>query len=170
MKQFNLQEYLANPSLKIVTRDGRPARVVCTDVKGNYPVIGLALHNDTEEYMYNFTENGRWSTGIKSDRDLFFLEQEHVNSSFTPEKNKKFDPHTLRPFDKVLIKTDDDLIWSASLFSHLVVTHDDITGIDYLNSVTLYCITPFCIPYNDDTKYLIGTTKEVSEYYRYWED
>ena len=28
----------------------------------------------------------------------------------------------------------------------------------------------FCIPYNNDTKHLIGTTDEAPEYYRYWED
>lgn len=28
----------------------------------------------------------------------------------------------------------------------------------------------FCIPYNDDTKHLVGTKEEAPEYYRYWED
>ena len=28
----------------------------------------------------------------------------------------------------------------------------------------------FCIPYNDDTKQLVGTADEAPEYYRYWED
>ena len=28
----------------------------------------------------------------------------------------------------------------------------------------------YCIPYNNDTKHLIGTTEEAPEYYRYWED
>ena len=26
------------------------------------------------------------------------------------------------------------------------------------------------IPYNDETKHLIGTTEEAPEYYRYWEN
>ena len=41
MKQFNLTEYLENPELKVVTRDGHPARIVCTDAKGRYPVVAL---------------------------------------------------------------------------------------------------------------------------------
>ena len=34
MKPFNLEEYLKNPSLKIVTREGKDARIICTDAKG----------------------------------------------------------------------------------------------------------------------------------------
>ena len=30
MKQFNLNEYLANPQRKIITRDGRPVRIIST--------------------------------------------------------------------------------------------------------------------------------------------
>ena len=41
MKQFNLEEYLANPSMKVVTRDGRKARIICTDAKNNYPIVAL---------------------------------------------------------------------------------------------------------------------------------
>lgn len=33
MKQFSLEEYIKNPSRKIVTRDGKEARIVCTDKK-----------------------------------------------------------------------------------------------------------------------------------------
>lgn len=33
MKQFNLEEYLAHPERKVVTRDGKPVRIVCTDRK-----------------------------------------------------------------------------------------------------------------------------------------
>lgn len=31
MKEFSLEEYLAHPKRKIVTRDGRKVRIVCTD-------------------------------------------------------------------------------------------------------------------------------------------
>ena len=161
MKQFNLQEYLFNPSRKIITRDGRPARVVCTDVKGKYPVIGLILHNDTEEFMYNFTEDGRWSTGIKSDRDLFFLE-EHIDSS-TSEKNKKFDPKSLKPFDKVLVRNDLGATWFCTTFSHI---YREITY-PYYTASGMYA---YCIPYNSDTKNLVGTKENAPEYYRYWEN
>ena len=48
MKQFNLQEYLTNPSRKVVTRDGRSVRILCTDVKGYCPVLALATYNGIE--------------------------------------------------------------------------------------------------------------------------
>ena len=35
MKKFNLKEYLKNPSVKIVTRDGKPARIICTNKQNN---------------------------------------------------------------------------------------------------------------------------------------
>ena len=43
MKPFNLEEYLANPSKKVVTRDGRKIRIICTDAKSDYPIIVLAV-------------------------------------------------------------------------------------------------------------------------------
>ena len=33
MKQFNLEEYLKDPSREIITRDGRPVRIICTNAK-----------------------------------------------------------------------------------------------------------------------------------------
>ena len=30
MKEFDLQEYLKHPSQKVVTRDGRKVRIICT--------------------------------------------------------------------------------------------------------------------------------------------
>ena len=31
MKQFDLKEYLKGPNKKVVTRDGRNVRIICTD-------------------------------------------------------------------------------------------------------------------------------------------
>ena len=52
MKPFNLEEYLKNPSRKVITRDGRKARIICTDAKGGYPVIGLVeIYKGTESAL-----------------------------------------------------------------------------------------------------------------------
>ena len=48
--------------------------------------------------------------------------------------------------------------------------HNDITNVSRLVSATIQPTTKFCVPYNDDTKHLVGTTDEAPEYYRYWED
>ena len=41
MKQFDLQEYLANPNRQVITREGKKVRIICTDAKSIYPVISL---------------------------------------------------------------------------------------------------------------------------------
>ena len=47
MKPFNLEEYLANPTKKVVTRDGRNVRIICTDRKGtDFPIVGLVTTRD----------------------------------------------------------------------------------------------------------------------------
>ena len=41
MNEFSLEEYLKNPERKVVTRDGKNVRIICTDFDNpNYPVIG----------------------------------------------------------------------------------------------------------------------------------
>lgn len=87
-------------------------------------------------------------------------------------KKEKFDPKTLKPFDKVLVKCtsiyNSNLVWRAELFSYFYVEDNSIRvytlGSDD-NSPKLYVI-----PYNDDTKHLVNTEIEAPEFYRYWED
>ena len=79
-------------------------------------------------------------------------------------KKEKFDPKTLQPYDKVLVKNSCDDTWCCGFFSHIAV-FDDVYR--YSTERTLY---EKCIPYNNDTKYLLGTRGEAPEYYRYWED
>ena len=72
MKPFNLEEYLKNPSLKIVTREGKDARIICTDAKGNFPIIALVeIYNDNETVL-RFKENGRFYNDTENSSDLFF--------------------------------------------------------------------------------------------------
>ena len=75
MKRFSLQEYLANPSQKVVTRDGKPVRILCTDAKGDYPIVGLIhyTYGDEREVPESYTENGSYDiTNEENQRDLFF--------------------------------------------------------------------------------------------------
>ena len=76
MKEFNLDEYLKNPSQKVVTRDGRDVRIICTDFKSqmNKPIIALIKEDENEENAFNFKENGRWHLpeNEESLKDLFF--------------------------------------------------------------------------------------------------
>ena len=71
MKQFSLEEYLKNPSQKVVTRDGREVRIICTDMKGTQPIIAL-ITTDNKEDVLIFYKNGRGSNTNEGNLDLFF--------------------------------------------------------------------------------------------------
>ena len=79
----------------------------------------------------------------------------------------KFDPKTLQPFDRVLVRLRKDCIWNVTFFSHY---NKEVSWGCY-PCVTTSCKSyDKCIPYNDETKHLLGTSDEAPEYYRYWED
>lgn len=83
------------------------------------------------------------------------------NSSNTRKNEQKFDPKTLQPYDKVIARLHQG-IWCCELFSFI----EESTNL-------IKCCGAYytrCVPYNDDTKHLIGTTNEAPEYYRYWEN
>lgn len=77
MKAFNLEEYLKNPSRRVVTRDGRNVRIVCTDVKSElYPVLAL-VDNWGAEICNSYTKEGRFRPDNEAHRDLFFAPEKH---------------------------------------------------------------------------------------------
>ena len=77
MKQFSLEEYIKNPSRKIVTRDGKEARIVCTDKKGRYPIIALSQVLDDDEEIHSYTKSGKLFMDRDSNADLFFAPEKH---------------------------------------------------------------------------------------------
>ena len=78
MKQFNLEEYLANPSMKIVTREGKPVRVICTDAKfEKYQVLALITKKDGQEMLATLDTSGKFRDGYDSHLDLFFAPEKH---------------------------------------------------------------------------------------------
>ena len=71
MKEFNLDEFKKNPSQKVITRDGRSVRIVCTDAKNEFPIITL-ITNDDKEVLMDYNNNGKVSPDEMTDLDLFF--------------------------------------------------------------------------------------------------
>ena len=63
---------------------------------------------------------------------------------------------TPKPFDRVVTRVDDDAIWTANIFSHI----DSYGEYNTIGCVGGY---PYCLPYNEETAKLIGTTKEWKE-------
>ena len=75
MKPFNLEEYLTNPSKKVVTRVGKPVRIICTNMlSDNYPVIALVT-DGCAELCYSYTPFGKFDEhqNVDCDLDLFFV-------------------------------------------------------------------------------------------------
>ena len=71
MKPFSLEEYLANPSKKVVTRYGLPVRILATDLADADFPIAAAIEN---RYPVAYTSRGRKNYELKHDDDidLFF--------------------------------------------------------------------------------------------------
>lgn len=79
MEQFSLKKYLKNPDRKVVTRDGRDVRIICTDRKGKCPIVGLVKADDDSEILISIRENGcEMNENSISCFDLFFVPTKHV--------------------------------------------------------------------------------------------
>ena len=117
-----------------------------------------------EIYNDELTLDGRFFVDYDGECVLFPSKEQRDWSKFKVKSNKpKFDPTTLKTFDKVLARDINSDKWKIQLFSH-IIERDDYPYV---------CITNpyrYCIPYNDDTNHLVGTFEEAPEFYRYWED
>ena len=122
-----------------------------------------------DKYYYYFTPKGVFIfQGIiyhHGECVLFPSEEQRDWSKFTAPwlKKEKFDPKTLQPFDRVLVRNYKTTKWRCDHFSLF-------DGGNYNPCIASCCSYRFFIPYNDETKFLVGTTEEAPEYYRYWED
>ena len=124
------------------------------------------LYNDIGRNECFCTIDAPITPATKEQRDRLFQRIKEAGYIWNVESKtleEKFDPKTLKPFDKVLVSDEHHTRWRCSFFSHIV----DQFHYKYFTSDSCY---KFCIPYNDDTKHLVGTTDEAPEYYRYWED
>ena len=141
--KYRYNSYMPTCNHQIVEEDPRPIKFTVQDIEHCVSSAGEHIKGKGECTFFPSKDQRDWN-------------------KFTAPwyKKDKFDPKTLNPFDRVLVRDRDIEHWICSLFSH-------ITNDEYL------CISScfiYCIPYNDDTKHLVGTTDEAPEYYRYWED
>ena len=114
----------------------------------------------------SFSRVGKYTDAPDSECCLFPSQEQRDWSKFSAPwyKKEKFDPNTLKAFDRVLVRAEEFQKWRATFFSHI---RGDGYVHKFATSDTSYA---FCIPYNDETKHLVGTADEAPEYYRYWED
>ena len=111
----------------------------------------------------SFTNDGRAFAGYDGECTLFPSRNQRDWSKFKLKK-PKFDPKTFQPFDKVLVRDGNLSKWKIQLFSNIIEGEKQYPYL-CINDHYMYCI-----PYNEDTEYLVGTTDEASDFYRYWED
>ena len=144
--------------------------------------LGQEIHNsehpilfDADGFEHRVSSRGEMIKG--SGECTFFPSRDQRDwSKFTAPwlKKKKFDPKTLKPFDKVLVRDSDgtalvveqdETRWKCALYSH--ERGNESIPYKYATTDSPYV---YCIPYNEDTKHLVGTTDEAPEFYRYWEE
>ena len=76
MKAFSLEEYLKNPSKKVVTKEGKKVRIICTDARGSYPVVAL-IEESYYDNALSYTDDGKLYNGESNLYDLFFAPEKH---------------------------------------------------------------------------------------------
>lgn len=136
-----------------------------TDIDCECP-IRLSLYDD-DIANTSLTKYGTWTNEFDGECLLVPSKEQQDWSKFErfwdKPKIERFDPKTFQPFDKILVRDDDNTIWNANLFSNINNNY-----VKYkINSIsTAHC---YAIPYNDETKHLIGTADDCPEYYKWWE-
>lgn len=129
------------------------------DLGCKHPIMVNICKSEISEL---FTQDGRLYDKYDGECTLFPSREQRDWSKFKVNK-LKFDPKTLQPFDKVLAFNSVDG-WNCDIFSHIERSNQiaiALVGMGFSRNV---------IPYNEDTKHLVGTTEEAPEFYRYWED
>ena len=129
-----------------------------------YPIL-FKLNNNIlgKNIIKLVTKDGRECWYYDGECTLFPSKNQRDWSKFNPKEQSKFDPNTLNPFDKVLARNDRE-DWNCMFFSHII---KDEESYPYACGYDMFT---YCIPYNDDTKHLLGTPDDAPEFYRFWED
>lgn len=120
--------------------------------------VMLAFANGEKIEQY-YDYDGKWSE-VKTRCCDFNWD----TNAYRIKPKERFDPKTLHPYDRVLVRDGSEYNWMCSLFSCMQI------GKEHCKYWTVSACFEYCIPYNDDTKHLVGTYEEAPEYYRYWED
>ena len=124
-----------------------------------YPIVTWSKNG---KRILSFTKEGLFFS--EGECIMLFPSKDQRDWSKFKIKKPKFDPKTLQPFDKVLVRDTNSEKWKIQFFSHVIERDVDYPSV---------CITNpyrYCIPFNDDTKHLLDTNEEAPEFYRYWED
>ena len=113
------------------------------------------------EYVRHFTAQGRSVYSTDNGECVLFPSKENRDwSKFNIEP--KFDISTLQPFDKVLCRINNNSKWCCEFFSYC--------GNDSYKFICIGGAYIQCVPYNDETKHLVGTNEMPPKKYITWEE
>ena len=117
---------------------------------------------------FDVSYEGKFFRNYDGEYTLFPSYNQRDWSKFTAPwlKKGRFDPKTLNVFDKVLVKISNEYYctWFADFVAEPAHVKNETPLIIGAKEADMV------IHYNDETKYLVGTTEEAPEYYRYWEE
>ena len=130
----------------------------------SHPIV-VRIGRIEDDHTETFAADGRLYSYHNGECVLFPSRDQHDWSKFSApwyNKNEKFNPKTLQPFDKIIARIDKYGFWCCELFSFIEEDTNLIKGCG--------AYYKYCVPYNNDTKHLIGTAADAPGYYKYWED
>ena len=146
---------------------------------GNLTFVKITLFNTimmmNTRCQYSYAKDGRLYYGVgectlfpsKDQRDWGKFER-----FWDKPKKEKFDPKTFQPFDKVLARCTGS-VWVPTLFGYFIDEADKDPFSPFVNGERVVCVDigyHQCIPYNKETKHLVGTLDDCPEYYKWWEE
>ena len=130
-------------------------------IKDEYPIV---LEPINKFIRTTLTKDGRMNNRYAGECLLYPSKTQRDWSKFErfwdESEVERFDPKTLQPFDKVLVRNSSFDFWGVEIFGY----------IDDCNRSFCTNVWQQCIPYNDDTKCFLGTSDDCPEYYRWWEE
>ena len=131
------------------------------------------------KYIRVFDSNGKYLLDVNSPSSecLLFPDRDQRDWSkferfWDKPKVERFDPKTFKPFDKVLARCTGS-VWVPTLFGYFIDEADKDPLSPFENGERVVCVDigyHQCIPYNEETKHLIGTLDDCPEYYKWWEE
>lgn len=124
------------------------------DIDGNLDMEdGLcAWGNHIEKYRFaTESERQKLVDALKASKEP--KAKEYLKRFFGIEEKPKYD---FKPFDKVLVRDEDDKEWHISLFAREIV--DDSDGLSYKHECSNGTLWDCCIPF-EGNEYLLGTAE-----------
>lgn len=151
---------------ELVRHCPKGGKFYCTSTEKEVEFLGVSgnkIYASDNRLVYAFSSNGK-----DSSTGEYLLLPSKYQPDWSKFKAPKFNPKAFKPFDKVLVKRDvKEGSWIPNFFGTLV---KEPKGGYLVTEVGSLYTWKMCVPYNDETEYLVGTQNDCPEYYKWWED